>query len=72
MPIFEYQCLECGEGFETLVFGDQDVCCPKCSAKNVKKLLSTFSHKSNGKISSSKSSSCSSCNATSCKTCGIS
>jgi len=70
MPIFEYHCIECGEGFETIVLGDQEVACPLCSGKNVTKLLSTFSHTSKGEVSNSKGSSCSSCSATSCNTCG--
>lgn len=72
MPIFEYHCMECDEGFETIVLGDQDVLCPICAGNNVKKLLSTFSHKSEGEFSSSKGSSCSSCSATSCNTCDTS
>ncbi len=72
MPIFEYHCMECDKDFETLVLGDQDVLCPLCTGKNVKKLLSAFSHKSEGEFSSSKGSSCSSCSATSCNTCDTS
>lgn len=53
MPIFEYHCMECDKDFETIVFGDQEVVCPLCTGKNVKKLLSTFSHKSEGEFSSS-------------------
>jgi hypothetical protein len=53
-----------------LVFGDQEVSCPACNGINVKKLLSTFSHKSDGEFSSSKGSSCSTCSATTCNTCG--
>ena len=70
MPIFEYYCIECDKDFEMIVFGDQEVLCPLCSGKQITKLLSTFSHKSKGEVSSSKGSSCSSCNATSCNTCG--
>lgn len=70
MPIFEYHCRECDKGFELLVFGDQEVSCPTCKGNDVKKLLSTFCHKSDGEFSSLKGSSCSSCSATSCKTCG--
>jgi len=48
MPIFEYHCMECNKEFEVLVLGDQEISCPTCKANNVKKLLSTFSHKSEG------------------------
>ncbi len=70
MPIFEYHCMECKKDFEVLVFGEQEVSCPACNGINVKKLLSTFSHKSDGEFSSSKGSSCSTCSATTCNTCG--
>ncbi|MFB0532959.1 MAG: zinc ribbon domain-containing protein [Desulfatiglandales bacterium] len=72
MPIFEYHCMECGKDFEVLVFGEQEVACPECKGKKINKLLSVFSHKSDGEFSSSKGSSCSSCSATSCHTCGVS
>ena len=72
MPIFEYHCNECDKDFEILILGDQEVSCPDCTGKNVSKLLSTFSHKSEGGFSSSKGSSCNTCGATSCATCGSS
>jgi len=72
MPIYEYHCVNCDKDFEALVLGDQQISCPVCSGNNIKKLLSTFSHKSDGDFSSSKGSSCSSCSAPSCSTCGSS
>jgi putative FmdB family regulatory protein len=72
MPIFEYHCDECDKDFEILVLGNQEISCPGCTGKNVRKLLSTFSHKSEGEFSSTRGSSCSSCAATSCATCGSS
>ena len=70
MPIFEYHCMECDKDFEILVLGNQEVACPMCNGQKVKKLLSCFSHKSDGEFSSSKGSACTSCSATSCSTCG--
>ena len=70
MPIFEYHCMECDKDFEILVLGNQEVMCPTCNGQKVKKLLSCFSHKSEGGFSSSKGSACTSCTATSCSTCG--
>jgi len=72
MPIFEYHCNECNKDFEALILGDQEVTCPDCMGKNLSKLLSTFSHKSEGGSSSFKGSSCNTCSATSCATCGSS
>ena len=42
MPIYEYECRQCGHVFEELVMGgeDQNVLCPKCRSKRVGKLIS--------------------------------
>lgn len=43
MPMFEYQCLDCGSGFEQLVFGkDEKIVCKKCESRNVEQQLSVF------------------------------
>ncbi|MBI5439806.1 MAG: zinc ribbon domain-containing protein [Deltaproteobacteria bacterium] len=43
MPLYEYQCEECGHDFERLVFHDEEeVRCPKCRG-DVRKLFSPFS-----------------------------
>jgi len=43
MPLFEYDCEECGHRFEALVFRpDEEVECPKCGSTRARKLLSTF------------------------------
>ncbi len=43
MPVFEYECKNCGSSFERIVFqGDKEkISCPECSETNVKKLLSS-------------------------------
>ncbi len=45
MPIYEYQCPDCGHPFEVLQkFTDDPVTtCPKCNQGNVKKLISQTS-----------------------------
>jgi putative FmdB family regulatory protein len=44
MPIYEYLCAECGTVSEFLVFTEkEEIECPNCSSKRVKKLLSTTS-----------------------------
>ncbi len=49
MPLYEYRCAECGEGFEKLVYSSGVlVCCPKCGSEEVRRLVSLF-----GTISSS-------------------
>ena len=66
MPIFEFHCEKCNRDFEFLVLGKERVTCPHCKGKKVKKLLSSFSHSSGGKFTSSAGSECGSCSATSC------
>lgn len=45
MPIYEYQCTQCGEKFEIRQSIGEDgskLTCPKCEARNPKRLLSSF------------------------------
>jgi putative FmdB family regulatory protein len=45
MPIYEYRCEECGEGFELLVRSTaQKVAptCPRCGSEKVRKAISLF------------------------------
>jgi putative FmdB family regulatory protein len=54
MPIYEYQCLECGERFEKLVRSTSSLAgteCPKCGGRKVEKLLSAFGLQKSGSAS---------------------
>jgi putative FmdB family regulatory protein len=54
MPIYEYQCLECGEKFEKLmrsINSPQEIECPKCGGRKVEKLLSNFGLQTSGSAS---------------------
>ena len=45
MPIYEYECRECEERFQVLQGmneGSDSVSCPKCDAKEPKRLMSVF------------------------------
>ena len=45
MPIYEYRCSECGEEFEKLLrsmSAAQEICCPRCGSRRVKKGISLF------------------------------
>lgn len=45
MPIYEYICAKCNEKFSLLQSvhsSENDVKCPKCSSKPVKKVMSVF------------------------------
>lgn len=45
MPIYEFECLECGVGFEELVASMKSAkpACPKCKSKKTAKKISVFS-----------------------------
>jgi putative FmdB family regulatory protein len=45
MPIYEYQCHDCGKEFEKMVRfseADRDQACPSCQSQNTKKKISVF------------------------------
>ena len=45
MPIYEYECRNCGERFEVIQKsgeGNAGLCCPKCDADNPERVLSVF------------------------------
>ncbi len=49
MPIYEFDCQDCGDSFESLVFSftkTDGVNCPECESENIKKKISTFAVKS--------------------------
>jgi len=50
MPIFEYQCKECGQVMEVLQLGTspEKLTCKKCGSDRLEKLLSSFSSHSEG------------------------
>jgi len=70
MPIYEYKCTDCSEDFEKLVFGNQEVACPKCSSTKVKKKFSVFcSTGTERPLAGTASAGCTSCSKTSCSSC---
>jgi len=74
MPIYEFECGQCGEDFEQLILGSGVVVqCPKCGSKDTKKKMSACAFKtgSNFKGTGSKASgACSGCTSTNCSSCG--
>lgn len=71
MPIFEFQCEDCGEIFEELLFrgNDSEVKCKKCKGTRVHKLISRVAFKSGETFVGSTGSSCRSCSGKSCSSC---
>jgi putative FmdB family regulatory protein len=52
MPIYEYQCTQCGERFEVRQSIGEDgskLNCPKCNTRNPRRLLSSFYSPGSGK-----------------------
>lgn len=45
MPIYEYECLKCGERFElrrNMADSDSGAGCPKCGAEQARRVFSAF------------------------------
>jgi putative FmdB family regulatory protein len=42
MPLYEYDCLKCGERFEVLIRGPQTVVCPACGHDGLERVYSGF------------------------------
>lgn len=49
MPLFEYQCSQCGKSFEKLILNitssATNITCPACSSSQVHKKISIFASK---------------------------
>ena len=49
MPIYEYQCHQCGNEFELLILkGSPEPACPSCQSKEIEQMLSGFAVSSEG------------------------
>ncbi|MFZ5979345.1 MAG: FmdB family zinc ribbon protein [Candidatus Zixiibacteriota bacterium] len=71
MPMYEYQCTECGFKFDELVkSSDETVPCPKCQSEKTFRLISMFSAQGTSSPAGSGGGSCnaSSCSSKSCFT----
>lgn len=67
MPIYEYECTECGEKFELLrklTDKDSEIKCPKCNKTAAKRVLSLFATSSPDNSSSLGASGSSTCGPT--------
>ena len=72
MPIYEYNCGDCGDDCELLVFKNDEPTCPKCGSKSLNKKMSacgfSVGYKFKG-TSTSSGSGCSGCSSSSCSSC---
>lgn len=75
MPIYEYECPNCGASFEELVRSrEQKIICPRCQNETPKKKMSAAAFRCGAGLSApasatSASSGCGGCTATSCAGC---
>ena len=72
MPIYEYNCENCGDDFECIVFRtDEPVECPKCGNKSPRKKMSTFGFSTGAgwKLPSGSGGGCSGCSSSNCSSC---
>lgn len=68
MPIYEYQCNQCGERFEvrqSMGADSSDLDCPKCSSRDLRRLLSSF-FSTNSSATEFSDSSCPTCSSGIC------
>ncbi|WP_041454829.1 MULTISPECIES: FmdB family zinc ribbon protein [Anaerolinea] len=72
MPLYEYQCKDCGKKFDSLRSlkdADSPIACKFCHSENTSRVLSVFFAQSDGRQVAG-SSGCNSCSGGSCSTCG--
>jgi putative FmdB family regulatory protein len=74
MPIYEYQCQDCGYKFDALRSikdADTTLLCKKCQSAQTVRLLSTcFSHSDSHSADASGATGCGGCSGGSCASCG--
>ena len=72
MPIFEYECRECGNHFEQLVYGKETkVVCRSCGSSHVVQLLSTFAINGPSSRPAAELGPCGACGAAQRGACGV-
>ena len=73
MPIYEYECKDCGKRFEmmrSMKDADAPVGCLVCQSEHTARMLSLFLASSGGRVVAGGQSSCAGCSGGSCAGCG--
>jgi putative FmdB family regulatory protein len=73
MPIYEYECRDCGERFDalrTMAEADKPIVCAACHGQHASRLISVFAAHSGGRVvAGSNGGGCAGCSGGSCATC---
>ena len=72
MPVYEYVCLDCREGFDALrpiAQADIPIACRGCGSEHSSRTLSVFYAQSGGRAVAGTHSGCSSCGGGHCSSC---
>ena len=73
MPIYEYNCQDCGTRFEVLRAikeADAPIACKKCAGQHTRRAMSVFNAQSGGRAVAGTSGGCAGCESGSCASCG--
>jgi putative FmdB family regulatory protein len=73
MPIYEYECADCGNRFEMIRLmkdADAPIVCQVCMSEHTSRQLSVFFASSAGRVVAGGQSSCAGCSGGACAGCG--
>lgn len=74
MPLYEYQCKDCGHRFDALRSikdADQPIVCKQCESEHTERQISVFFAQSGGRVvAGSNGGGCAGCAGGSCSSCG--
>jgi putative FmdB family regulatory protein len=73
MPVYEYECKDCGQHFDKMrpmSQADTPIACVRCQSTATRRMLSRFFASSEGRSLTSSGCSCSDCGGGSCASCG--
>ena len=72
MPLYEYECLDCGalfDGLRSMKDADSLINCNQCESQHTKRLLSLFYAQSNGRSVAGNGGGCAGCSGGTCGSC---